>query len=138
TRRETSKFWTFARSDYIVDGANKLTVGACMKFRHSILAFILFGTLIQPIFGQTFGEITGKITDASGAAVPEALVAATNVSTNAARRTIATDTGDYGFPSLPPGTYNVRVEKGGFKVDETRNVEVSVQQSVRLDFTLSV
>ena len=110
-----------------------------MKIRHSAFAFILFGAMIQPIFAQTFGEITGKISDASGAAAAGgAAVTAINISTNASRRTVSTETGDYGFPSLPPGTYNVRVEKSGFKADETRNVQVSVQQSVRLDFTLTV
>src|SRR4051794_24649078 len=109
-----------------------------MRFHLSALALFLFGALAQPVIAQTFGEITGKITDSSGAAAPEAVITVTNSNTNAARRTVTTDTGDYGFPSLPPGTYNVRVEKTGFKADETKNVEVNVQQSVRLDFTLSV
>ena len=65
-------------------------------------------------------------------------VTATNVSTNASRQTVTTDTGDYSFPSLPPGTYTVRVEKPGFKVSESTNVPLSVQQSVRLDFTVAV
>ena len=103
-----------------------------------VFGLVLIGTLAQPLFAQTFGEITGKIADSSGAAAPDAIVSATNLSTNAVRRTVSTLTGDYGFPSLAPGTYTVRVEKAGFKVDETRNVEVSVQQSVRLDFTLTV
>ncbi len=88
-------------------------------------------------FGQTFGEITGQVADASGAPVPAAAITITNINTNAARQTVSGNTGDYAFPSLPPGTYNVRIEKQGFK-SETGKVEVAVQQTVRLDFNLQV
>src|SRR5689334_7140651 len=103
--------------------------------RLALCAGLLF-TL--PGFGQTLGEITGRIVDASGAAAPEVSVSAINTSTNATRQTVTTTTGDYSFPSLPLGTYTVRSAKPGFKADETRNVQVSVQQSARLDITLSV
>ena len=107
-------------------------------FRYRVLAAVLSSALTLPAFAQTFGEITGKITDSTGAAAPGTVVTSTNSSTNATRQTTSTSTGDYAFPSLPPGTYKVRVEHAGFKVNETRNVQVSVQQSVRLDFTLVV
>jgi hypothetical protein len=94
--------------------------------------------LTLSVHAQTFGEITGRIADASGAAVPSASVKASNVNTNAVRQTVSTPTGDYSFPSLPPGTYTVRVERPGFKAAENRDVEVTVQQTVRLDFSLTV
>ena len=63
-------------------------------------------------------------------------VAITNVNTNASRSSFTTDAGVYAFPSLPPGTYNVRVEKTGFKTATSNQVEVQVQQTARLDFEL--
>jgi len=109
-----------------------------MTFHFRATALLCAAAFVMPVFAQTFGEITGRVTDASGAAAPDVAVTATNVSTNASRRTVTTETGDYSFPSLPPGSYTVRVEKSGFKVTESKNVPVSVQQSVRLDFTLIV
>jgi carboxypeptidase family protein len=109
-----------------------------MTLQLRALAIFALAVAAPPAGAQTFGEITGRITDASGAAAPEAVVTATNTNTNAARRTVSTVTGDYGFPSLPPGTYTIKVEKPGFKADESRDVQVSVQQVVRLDFTLAV
>src|SRR4051794_10365240 len=109
-----------------------------MTFRFYALAVAVSAVLAVPAFAQTFGEITGKVTDASGAAAPGAIVTAVNTGNKASRQTGSGVAGDYGFPSLPPGTYNVRVEKSGFKTDETRNVQVSVQQVVRLDFGLVV
>src|SRR5690349_2479592 len=75
-----------------------------------------------PGFTQTFGEITGRVSDATGAAVPGANAILTNTSTNAVRTTLSTDSGDYSFPSVPPGLYNVRIEKPGFKAAATSNV----------------
>jgi Carboxypeptidase regulatory-like domain len=89
-------------------------------------------------FGQTFGEITGRISDQSGAAVPGAAMTLTNTANNAIRNTVTNGDGFYTFPSIPPGTYNVKSEHQGFKIIISNNVEVQVQQSVRLDLTLEV
>jgi hypothetical protein len=90
------------------------------------------------VFGQTFGEITGRLSDQSGAAVPGATMTLINTATNANRTTITTSEGLYTFPSVPPGVYNVKAEHQGFKVLTSNNVEVQVQQTVRLDLTLEV
>ena len=39
---------------------------------------------------------------------------------------------------MPPGVYNVKVEHPGFRAVSSTNVQVQVQQSVRLDLTLQV
>jgi len=91
-----------------------------------------------PLVGQTLGEITGQVTDASGALVSGATVTIVNTNTNAGRTSVTTDSGVYAFPSLQPGTYNVRVEKAGFKSAAANRVELQVQQTVRLDFGLTV
>src|SRR5262249_53877247 len=87
---------------------------------------------------QTLGEITGRLTDASGAAVPLARITATNVETNATRAALSNEVGIYSLPSLQPGTYNIRVEKQGFKVLTQANIRLEVQQNARLDFELTV
>jgi hypothetical protein len=87
---------------------------------------------------QTLGEITGRISDPTGAAVPVANITLTNVATNAVRNSISTESGDYTFPSVAPGFYNVKTEHAGFKTASSTNVEVQVQQTVRLDITLQV
>ena len=94
--------------------------------------------LAIPAFAQTFGEISGTVTDQTSAAIGGATVTAINVATNATRTTVTTDAGVYSFPSLPPGTYNVKAEKAGFRTVNRTNVELQVQQSARLDFDLPV
>src|SRR5579859_1648254 len=98
----------------------------------------LVASFAAPLFGQTLGEITGRVADPSGAAVPGAAITLTNISTNGVRATASTSSGDYTFPSLPPGFYNLKTEHPGFKTAGTNNIEVQVQQTVRLDVTLQV
>jgi hypothetical protein len=90
-----------------------------------------------PLFAQTFGEVTGHISDPTGAAVPDARISLTSVATNAVRTAVSTGSGDYTFPAVAPGVYNIRVERAAFKTASS-NVQVQVQQTVRLDFTLEV
>jgi hypothetical protein len=90
-----------------------------------------------PLFAQTFGEITGHISDPSGAAVPGAKISLTNTATNAVRTAVSTVSGDYTFPAVAPGLYTVKVEQAGFKTASS-DVRVQVQQTVRLDFTLEL
>src|SRR3982750_2565222 len=91
-----------------------------------------------PVAGQTFGEITGRVSDPTGAAIPAAQITLTSASTNAVRDTISTDSGDYTFPAVAPGAYTVKVEKTAFKSASSTDVQVQIQQTVRLDFTLQV
>src|SRR5580700_8552496 len=100
-----------------------------------LLVVILLSGL--SLLGQTLGEITGTVVDPSGAGVPNAAVTMTSTATNASRSEQTNEQGLYTFTSVPPGTYNLKVEHPGFKTT-TSNVEVQVQQSVRLDLTLQV
>jgi hypothetical protein len=105
------------------------------------VAFAVFFALVVAAVrmpAQTFGQVTGQITDSSGAAVPDAAVTLKNTATDAVRQTVSTASGDYSFPSLPPGTYSIAAEKQGFKKSESSNITVQVQQTVRLDLTLAV
>ena len=89
-----------------------------------------------PLLGQTFGEVTGHITDSAGASVPATQITLTNVATNAVRTTVSTDSGDYTFPAVAPGVYNIRFEHSGFKTGAVSSFQVQVQQTARVDFSL--
>uniref|UniRef100_Q01NB5 TonB-dependent receptor n=1 Tax=Solibacter usitatus (strain Ellin6076) TaxID=234267 RepID=Q01NB5_SOLUE len=114
--------------------------------RHHVRGFVsrlfwscaIFALTATSGTSQTLGQITGRITDSSGAAVSAAKVTLVNTATNAVRSTLSTEDGDYTFPSLPPGVYNVRTEHSGFRIAAANHLEVQVQQSVRQDLTLEV
>jgi len=93
----------------------------------------LAGFSVCCLYAQTFGEVTGRVTDPSGAVIPGASVALTNVNTNAVRNAVTAEAGAYTFTSIPPGSYRLRTELPGFKAAVSEPFEVQVQQVVRLD-----
>jgi Carboxypeptidase regulatory-like domain/TonB dependent receptor len=88
--------------------------------------------------GQTLGTVTGEVKDSTGAVVAAALVTVRNTATNGLREVITNEDGVYSIPALNPGTYDVRAEKSGFKVASRLGIELQVQQTARVDFTLEV
>src|SRR3954454_1538650 len=110
-----------------------------IQLRRLLLLSALFGAIWPiPVIGQTFGEITGRISDPTGAAIPAAQITLTSTATNAVRNTVSTDSGDYTFPAVAPGPYTIKVEKTAFKSATSTDIQVQIQQTVRLDFTLQV
>src|SRR5262245_59463930 len=104
----------------------------------SVLVALLALALPGSLLAQTFGEITGEIRDSSGAVVTDAGVTVTNRATNVTRTSATNESGVYSFPSLPPGLYELRVEKQGFRTATRGDIELQVQQSARIDITLAL
>jgi hypothetical protein len=93
---------------------------------------------LLPAFAQTEASMSGVVHDPSGAVIPGVTVTVTNPATNFVRSAISNEAGVYNFPVLQPGRYNVKVELPGFRTIEQNGVELQIQQSARLDFTLQV
>jgi hypothetical protein len=98
----------------------------------------LLGVAFAIAYAQTGGQITGVVTDPSGALIPSAAVTVTNTATNVARSTETNTAGLYSFPDLTPGTYNVKVVAAGFGTVVKTGIELQVQQVGRVDFALAV
>jgi len=98
----------------------------------------LSACLLLPCYGQTFGDITGVVTDPSGAVLVGATVTVTNTQTNATRTAGTNNTGNYSFPALLPGLYSVKVEMAGMQTEIRNGVALQVQQVARIYFQLKV
>src|SRR5712691_3911370 len=105
--------------------------------RTSLLAIVQCLS-IGAALAQTGGSITGEVKDQTGAMAPNAAVTVTNSKTNVARSTATNTAGIYSFPDLTPGTYQVKVAMPGFETVVKTNIELQVQQTARVDFSLSV
>lgn len=99
-----------------------------------LAASVLFGALALAQ-GPT-GVITGLVSDTSGGMIPNATVRLMNPATGAPRRVATNQEGVFSFPSLPPGVYTITVEAAGFQAQSRANVEIQVQQTARVDFTV--
>jgi hypothetical protein len=115
-----------------------MQIGKC-RFGLTILVWGLAVFLpAANLFAQgTRGNITGTVADPTGAAVPGALIVATNTATNVSTSTTASSTGDYSVP-LYPAAYRIVVESPGFKRYVRENVTVTAGATVRLDPQLEV
>ena len=84
------------------------------------------------------GTITGSVRDASGAIIAGAKVTVTNTATNTASTLTTNESGEYTVPSLQAGSYDIRVEKPGFRPSEERALNLSAATTVRADATLEI
>jgi outer membrane receptor protein involved in Fe transport len=101
-----------------------------------VIASMLSITAVS-MFGQAVnGTLLGTLTDSSGAAVAEAKVTATAVSTGIARVTQTNPSGNYVFPDMAPGTYSVLAEAHGFKKATRSDLRLDVNSTVRADLTM--
>ena len=80
-----------------------------MRIRLFAIIILALG-LFVPVFGQTFGDISGAVKDSTGAAIPAAQVTVVNVATNATRTVVSNEAGFFSFPALTPGTYTLKAE----------------------------
>jgi hypothetical protein len=108
-----------------------------MSYRWFFLLSLL-GIILPLWANDPTGTITGTVTDVSGAVVPKAKVTVTNHGTNANRDVRTNDDGDFTAALLPPGHYRVSVEKDGFRRAIHTGIDLDVDQTARVDFTLQV
>jgi hypothetical protein len=84
------------------------------------------------------GAIIGTVTDQAGARIADAEITVTNVRANQATKVTSSEDGAFAANLLRIGTYSVTAEKKGFQKTVQQNVEVGVNQSVRVDLVLKV
>ena len=110
----------------------------CLTHPFSVLLIILCSSSSALLAQVDRGGIVGTVTDSSGALVPGVTVTVTNVSTNQSTKLITDANGSYAANLLQIGSYTVAAEKEGFKRGIQSNVDVGVNQVVRVDLTLQV
>jgi hypothetical protein len=84
------------------------------------------------------GVFTGTVTDASGAAIPNATVTITNIDTGLTTTVTTSNTGYFTSQALPPGNYKITADAQGFKKAVRSSVTLLVGTTQRSDFSLQV
>lgn len=105
------------------------------------LSCLLVVLLVVPLtaIAQTFrGAISGTVTDASGAVVPNAKVTCTNDGTAVQLSSVTTNDGVFSFQDLPLGSYTVVVTAGGFQSTTVSKVNVTAGNVYSLPVALAV
>ena len=111
-----------------------------IRTRLASLAIVLLLPLLPAfLYSQaTTGTILGKVSDSSGAIIAGAVITVTSTATGERRSTKTNDLGEYVLPGLPVGTYSVAAEVQGFKRSVQNGIQLTVNESGRVDLVMSV
>jgi Carboxypeptidase regulatory-like domain/TonB-dependent Receptor Plug Domain/TonB dependent receptor len=103
----------------------------------TILLLAVFGAL--PAAAQfTTASLGGRVSDPSGAGVPAAGLVARNTATGVAYTTTSDANGEYVFPALPVGTYELTVTKSGFETYVQSGIVLTVNEAATQAVVLKV
>jgi len=92
----------------------------------------------EPAWAQATGQITGVVTDHSGAVVPGVTVEVTSQATGLTRSAVTGLDGVYTIPLVNPGTYDVKASLSGFRTTLRSGIGVTVNEAARVDLQLQV
>src|SRR3712207_2851435 len=104
------------------------------RMRPLLLAFASYVVLPALMLAQSDrGTITGRVIDATEAAVANATVTITNQETGIRTVSRTSETGNYAVPQLAVGKYEIAIEAQGFRRYLRRDVELNIAQTLTLN-----
>lgn len=107
-----------------------------LRLRH-LATVLLFAASSCCLFAQS-AQITGRVTDSTGAVVTGAKIEVLNTGTGVRREIETNENGYYTAPLLVRGTYSVHAQQSGFKEIVRSGLTLDEGQNLRLDLTLEV
>src|SRR5580658_1959192 len=111
------------------------------------MGFLKYKVLLTPLlalattvgaYAQANSELTGIVTDQTGAVVPGAKITLTDPATGFKKDTESGPTGLFDLSGLNPATYNMKVAAKGFEAFNEKGIVVNVSQTFRHDVKLTV
>src|SRR4026208_925858 len=113
---------------------------AC-RFQRTIGAVVLGLLVITPFSASAqtgTADITGRVIDQQGGALPGVAVIARNQDSGTFRQSVSADNGTFQFPGLQPGVYQVEAELTGFNKYQRTNLRLEVGKTVAVDITMEI
>src|SRR5258707_10111596 len=109
----------------------------CAWKKYLSIFFILIVSI--PAFAQTFhGTVSGVVLDSQGAVIADAAVQLTNPATGQALNAKSSKDGEFIFPELTVGMYQLTVSISGFQTKKIDNINVEVSKVQNLKVEMSV
>ncbi len=109
-----------------------------MKIRTHFTTLALLMLAVAATAQTPTATLVGRITDATGAVVPEANIIVRNVDTNWTRKVSSPLNGEYSVPQLERGSYEITVEKQGFRKMSRTGIVLEASQVARIDVEMQV
>ncbi len=109
-----------------------------LAYASVLLVVGLLAVNCRPAFSQTItGDLSGQVTDSTGAVLPKVTVTAVSTGTNFARSATTNDAGNYRIPNLSIGEYKVTAIAQGFKT-AVITAEVRAGAIVQASFKMAI
>src|SRR5580698_5135733 len=109
------------------------------RFRRAFaLALVLVLVSAGGALGAVTGKIAGAVTDPSGAGIPIVSVKLTNTAQGLETKATADEHGDFIFPSVPVGTYDILFEAKGFRSEKRTGLVVDTNADIQQNMTLQL
>jgi Carboxypeptidase regulatory-like domain len=102
-----------------------------------LFSMIFSGSLTTSAQSTYTAQLTGVVTDTSGAVIPGTKVTLTDEATNIATNRVTDGRGIYVFTGLRPTTYSIRAEAPNLAPQERKGLILGVNQEATLDFKLT-
>jgi hypothetical protein len=107
------------------------------KIQFAVIA-VLFAVPLVAVAQVTTATIVGTVSDPSSASVAAAQITARNVDTGLTRSVTSGEDGTYRIEFLPVGNYVLEVTTSGFKKSFINGIVLQVNDTVRVDVSLTV
>jgi hypothetical protein len=109
------------------------------SLRSIFLQLAMLGlTSVGAVAQSTTQKIQGLVTDPSGAVIAGAKVTIINEGTGVVNSVLTNETGNYSFPLVPVGNYDLKCEMQGFKTETVKALRVETAAQVRQNFVMQV
>src|SRR5262245_59652426 len=118
-----------------MDRPNSAPIRILMRITILLCCLIIGGAAFAQ---QPLGNLSGTVTDPSGAVVRGATVTATSLATGAVRGATTNDQGYFLLPTLQAGEYKLNISLAGFANFQVDRVVVAVGQTANVDARLKV
>lgn len=107
-----------------------------LESRLILVAILVLGSIGSATAQTSKGFVVGTVEDQNGAAIANAAVKITNLTTGVVRDTVADGSGSYRLDAVDPGAYKLEASAQGFKVAKVDRVEVNAAQTVNVSLVL--
>ena len=106
----------------------------------SVMILLSFSGLLTTVNAQVtaVAQVSGTVSDPSGAKIPNANVTMTEVNKQTVHTTLSDATGSYTLPNLPVGPYRLEVKAPGFKDYLRTGIELVVNNNIDLPVAMQV
>jgi len=102
------------------------------------MRFLVLFFCVSAVWAQVSADLSGTVSDQSGAVISGANITVKNVDTGAYRSATTDAGGHYLFSSLPVGQYEIRAGRARFAEQVRTGVHLVVNQSATVDMELKV